>query len=140
MRNLLTPILVAGMLALPGYAMAQDRAAGGAAAGIATGAGVGAVVGGPVGAGVGAVVGGIVGGAAGGLAEPDRVYVREYVTRTPRPAVRIEQEVAVGTTLPSTVRYYEIEGNPRLEGYRYAHVNDDYVVVDTQGRIVAVVE
>lgn len=140
MRKNLTPFLVAAMLAVPGYAMAQDRAAGGTAAGAATGAVGGAIVGGPVGAAVGAVVGGVVGGTAGGLAEPDRVYVREYVTRTPRPAVRVEQEVVVGATLPSTVRYYEIEGNPRLEGYRYANVNDEYVIVDAQGRIVAVVE
>lgn len=140
MSKTLTPLLVAAMLAVPGYALAQDRAAGGTAAGAATGAVGGAIVGGPVGAAVGAVVGGVVGGTAGGLAEPDRVYVRQYVTRTPRPAVRLDGDVVVGATLPSTVRYYEIEGNPRLQGYRYAHVNDDYVVVDAQGRVVAIVE
>ena len=122
-------------------AQAQDNrgAAGGAVGGAAAGAVGGAIVGGPVGAAVGGVVGGIDGAAAGGIATEDRTYVQGYVVKHPAQAVRIEGDVAVGTELPRTVRYYNFEGNERLRAYRYARVNDRYVVVDASGRVVEVI-
>jgi phage tail tape-measure protein len=61
--------LIAAVLSLPGYALAET---GGAAAGAAAGGAAGAVVGGPVGAAVGAGVGGAVGDSASG---PDQKNV-----------------------------------------------------------------
>ena len=78
--------LLAGLVLMPTFALAQE----GAAAGAITGAVAGGVIGGPVGAAVGAGVGGIAGGAAGEASRrPDTVYVERdrgpgCATRTTR--------------------------------------------------------
>ena len=132
-------------LALAGPALAQtpreDATRGGLVGGAVTGAAIGAT-GGPVGAGVGAIIGGATGATAGAALTPDdRVYVRNYVVRQRAPAVRMEREVVVGTTLPRRgVTYRTIEGNPRLAGYRYTTVNDRTVLVDRGGRVVQIIE
>jgi uncharacterized protein YcfJ len=139
-KSLPLAIALLSTLAVPAFAQNQSGAQGGAAAGAATGAVGGAIVGGPVGAAVGAVVGGAAGATVGSLTPEDRTYVQTYVRRTPRQSVRIREDVAVGTTLPSTVTYYEIEGRPSLSSYRYAYVNDRYVLVDGNRRIVQVID
>lgn len=127
----------AALAILPTTAFAQE--AGGAAAGAATGAVGGAIVGSPVGAAVGGVTGAIVGGA---LAQPDRTRVQEYVVRERRPSVRIEEDVAVGSTLPGSVTYYEIPADVGVKTtYRYTVVNGRTVLVDPQTRrVIQVIE
>lgn len=122
-------------------ANAQDNrgSAGGAVGGAAAGAVGGAIVGGPVGAAVGGVAGGVAGALAGGIAANDRSYIQGYVVQNPADPVRIEGDVVVGTQLPGTVRYQTFRDNERLSSYRYARVNDRYVVVDSAGRIVEVI-
>jgi hypothetical protein len=87
----------------------------------------------------GAVGGANSGGAAAAITPEDRVYIRERVVTREVPSVRYEGEVVVGSELPSTVRYYEIDGRPSLSTYRYTRVNDRYVVVDSRGRVVEVI-
>jgi uncharacterized protein YcfJ len=122
----------------------EAGAVGGAISGGTAGAVGGALVGGPVGAAVGGVAGAtagaITGGAAASLSPEDRVYVRERVVTRQVPSVTYEGDVVVGRELPGTVRYYDIEGNPRLSNYRYTRVNDRYVIVDRSNRIIEVVE
>lgn len=124
----------AAVLAMPLAAQAQD----GAAAGATTGAVGGAIVGGPVGAAVGAVGGAVV----GGIADTQRPRFREYVVRERPASVRVEQEVRVGSTLPSSgVRYYEVPAEYGVKEYRYTVVNDRTVLVDPRShRIVQVIE
>lgn len=130
MRSM-TAIALALAIAAPTAAFAGDREAGGAAAGAATGAATGAVVGGPVGAAVGAGVGGVVGAAA----TPDR-KVRTYVTTQERPSVVYDGEVAVGSSLPSSVEVYDVPDSD----YSYTVVNKRRYIVDGDRRVVEVVE
>jgi uncharacterized protein YcfJ len=139
-KSLPLAIALLSTLAVPAFAQNQSGAQGGAAAGAATGAVGGAIVGGPVGAAVGAVVGGAAGATVGSLTPEDRTYVQTYVRRTPRQSVRIQEDIRVGAELPSTVTYYQIEGRPALSSYRYAYVNDRYVLVDGNRRIVQVID
>lgn len=122
----------------------EAGAVGGAISGGAAGAVGGAIIGGPVGAAVGGVAGAtagaITGGTAAALNPDDRVYVQRYVTTRSVPSVAYQGEVVVGSELPGSVRYYAIEDNPRLVQYRYAHVNDRYVLVDRSNRIVQVID
>lgn len=133
-------IALAVIAAPAAFAQNERGAAGGAAAGAATGAVGGAIVGGPIGAAAGAVIGGVAGATVGSITPEDRVYARQYVTREKRQTVRIDGRVAVGSELPSNVTYYRVQGNPRLESYRYAYVNDTYVLVDASGRVVEIIE
>ncbi len=141
---------VAAATLITSSAFAQDKkgsmdsgAAAGAVSGGAAGAVGGALVGGPVGAVVGGAMGAAVGATSGAvvgaIAADDRVYVRDYVVKQRVPATRVEGDVVVGATLPRTVQVYEIEGNPRLSSYRYAHVNGEYVLVDPSMRVVTVI-
>jgi hypothetical protein len=132
MRNsIVSAAVLAGLIALPSVAFAQE---GGAAAGAATGAVGGAIVGGPVGAAVGGVTGAIVGGALSG---PDQTRVRQYVVKERRPSVRVQDEVVVGSELPGTVQYYEIPADVGVKTtYRYTYVNDRAVLVDPRTRKV----
>ncbi len=108
----------------------------------AAGAVGGALVGGPVGAAIGGAAGaaaGAVGGAVtGSITADDQIYVRERVIRHNVPSVRYQGDIVVGAELPGTVRYYEIENEPRFTNYRYTRLNDRYVLVNTDNRIVAV--
>lgn len=143
MNKFLSVTALAASLAFAVPALAQNPsgAQGGAAGGAAAGAVGGALVGGPVGAAVGAVVGGAAGAMTGSAFTPeDRTYVREYVARERVPSVRYEREVAVGQRLPDTIEYRRISGNPRFESYRYARVNDRYVMVDRDGTIVQIID
>jgi hypothetical protein len=127
-------------------AMAQDPMNAGASAGAVTGGVTGAVIGGVVGGPVGAVVGGGIGattgattGAAVGVGAAEQNYARDYVVKRQVPDERIDGDVVVGEPLPSTVRVYRIEGNPKLANYHYAYVNDRYVLVDDRLRVVKVI-
>lgn len=119
-------------LATPTFADQTGGAVGGAAAGAVGGA----IVGGPVGAVVGGVAGAVGGAALGSMTEDDRVWVRGYVAAHPRPSVQVAQPIVVGKPLPNDVVVYSIDGNPHLRGYRYAYVNDDYVLIDRDGVVV----
>jgi uncharacterized protein YcfJ len=130
MRHVLLAVSTAAALTMSGAAFAQS---GGSAAGAATGAVGGAIVGGPV----GAVVGGAVGAIAGGLSEQQAPEFRQYVVRQDVPSYRYEDEVAVGTVLPSDgVRYYEVPQQYGVRDYRYTVVNDRVVLVEPRTRRV----
>jgi surface antigen len=133
MRHVLLAASAAAALTISGAAFAQSTGGGGAAAGAATGAVGGAIVGGPV----GAVVGGVVGGLAGGLTEQQQPQFRQYVVQRDIPSYRYQDEVTVGTVLPSQgVRYYEVPEQYGVRDYRYTVVNDRVVLVDPNTRRV----
>jgi uncharacterized protein YcfJ len=122
----------------------EAGAVGGAVSGGAAGAVGGAIVGGPVGAAVGGVVGATAGAITGSttarLSPEDRVYFRERVVTRQVPSAAYQGEIVVGSELPGSVRYYEIEGRPSLDNYRYARINNRYVVVDRSNRVIEVIE
>lgn len=131
MRNhILTAAALAGVLALPLAANAQDGA--GTAAGAATGAVGGAIVGGPV----GAVVGGIGGAIVGGISDANSQRFRTYAVREVRDDYRYDREVVVGTELPPAVVYHEVPSEYGVKNYRYTRVNGRVVLVDPQTRRV----
>ncbi len=118
----------------------QQGATGGAVTGVIGGAAVGAVVGGPVGAVVGGVIGGSAGATVGTITADDRVYVQQYVySRQVEPMV-VQHGLVVGQPVPAGVAVYNIEGNPRLANYRYAYVNQQYVLIDGNRRAVSIIE
>jgi uncharacterized membrane protein len=118
----------------------QQGAQGGAVTGVIGGAVVGAVVGGPVGAVIGGVIGAGAGATVGSLTAEDRVYVQQYVYSRQVEPVVVQQGLAVGQPVPAGVTVYNIEGNPRLATYRYAYVNQQYVLIDANGRVLGAVE
>lgn len=131
MRTSMIAFIVALGVAAPTVSVAGEREAGGAVAGAGAGAATGAVVGGPVGAAVGAGVGGVVGAAA----TPDK-KVRSYVTTQERESVVYDGDVAVGSSLPSSVKVYEVPDSD----YSYTVVNKRRYIVDDDRRVVEVVE
>jgi len=136
----LAALLVA--VSVPAFAQTaqQDGARGGAVSGAVGGAVVGAVVGGPIGAVIGGVVGATAGGTVGALTAEDQTYARRYVYERQVEPVVIQQGVAVGQPLPGTVTTYTFEGNPRLSTYRYAYVNNQYLLIDNNGRVLGSIE
>lgn len=70
------------------------------------------------------------------LTPEDRTVVRRYVTQQKRPSVRVQERVSVGSTLPSNVELYDVEGGPSVSRYRYSIVNDEPVLVDPGTRRV----
>ena len=145
MHNLTKGAAFAAALFVCAPAMAQtpaqqQGAQGGAVTGVIGGAAVGAVVGGPVGAVVGGVIGGTTGAAVGSLTAEDRVYVQQYVYARQVEPVVVQQSVVVGQPVPAGVVVHNIDGNPRLAGYRYAYVNQQYVLIDQSGRVMSVIE
>lgn len=103
-------------------------------AAITTGAGgalTGALIGGPV----GAAIGGVVGFTAGAAINPPPREVITYVEEQPAPAdtVIVSDPVAVGEPLPDDV---VLEQVPTDDGYAYAFVNDQRVIVDPETRTV----
>lgn len=103
-------------------------------AAITTGAGgaiTGALVGGPV----GAVVGGVVGVVAGANINPPPRKVVTYVEEQPVPQQQIvvQEKVVVGEPLPDSVM---VEQVPDADGYAYAFVNDQRVIIEPDTRRV----
>jgi hypothetical protein len=136
MRNkILMATALAGALALPFAANAQDGA--GTAAGATAGAVGGAIVGGPV----GAVVGGIGGAIVGGISDTNAQRFRTYAVREARDDYRYEGKVVVGTELPPAVVYYDVPQEYGVREYRYTRVNGRVVLVDPRTRrIVQIVD
>ena len=118
----------------------QQGAAGGAVTGVVGGAVIGAVVGGPIGAVIGGAIGGASGATVGALTAEDRVYVQQYVYSRQVEPVVVQQGLAVGQPVPAGVTVYNFEGNPRLATYRYAYVNQQYVLIDANGRVLGAIE
>ena len=59
--------------------------------------------------------------------------VRTYVTQQTVPSVTYERQIVVGEPLPEAVEYHVIPDN---DGYAYAVVNGQRVIVDPQTRSV----
>ena len=70
------------------------------------------------------------------ISPEERTVVRRYVTQQKRPSVRVQERVAVGSTLPSDVELYAVEGEPTVSRYRYSIVNEEPVLVDPGTRRV----
>ena len=149
MRHLIKGAAIAALFAcapVSGSVMAQTQtpqqqgATGGAVTGVIGGAVIGAVVGGPVGAVVGGAIGGASGATVGALTAEDRVYVQQYVYSRQVEPVVVQQGLAVGQPVPAGVTVYNFEGNPRLAPYRYAYVNQQYVLIDANGRVLGAIE
>jgi hypothetical protein len=132
---LLASVVLAAVPALAQTAQ-QDGARGGAVSGVVGGAVVGAVIGGPIGAVIGGVIGGTSGAAVGTLTADDGVYVQRYVYERKVQPVVMQEALVIGQPLPPTVATYQFEGNPRLSNYRYAYVNQQYLMVDSNGRVM----
>ncbi len=147
MNQLIKGAAIAALFAcapVGGSAMAQTAqqqgATGGAVTGVIGGAVIGAVVGGPIGAVIGGAIGGASGATVGALTAEDRVYVQQYVYSRQVEPVVVQQGLAVGQPVPAGVTVYNFEGNPRLATYRYAYVNQQYVLIDANGRVLGAVE
>jgi hypothetical protein len=145
MKIVMTGALAAALMsaAMPAMAQtaAQDQGAkAGATTGVVTGVVAGAIVGGPIGAVIGGVIGASAGGAVGSLTADDRVYVQHYVYQRPVQPVMLQEGVRVGEPLPGNVATYRFEGNQRLATYRYAYVNQQYILIDSNGRVLGAIE
>ena len=136
MKALLSAIIITG-LAAPVAASAQ-----GIVGGAQRGAEEGAAAAGPVGGVLGGVAGAVGGGIAGLLGIEERPRFRQYVVREGRPSYRYQEDVRVGTVLPSSgVQYYEVPAEYGVRNYRYTVVNDRVVLVEPgTRRIVQIVE
>jgi hypothetical protein len=69
----------------------------------------------------------------------DDVKVKKYKSH------KWDGDLAVGVVVPGEVEYYEVPSDvvvvtPALEGHRYAYINDHVYIVDSDRRIVAIVE
>lgn len=128
MNKTLIAATCVALTAFTANAYADDDAA------IVTGAG-GAVTGALVGGPVGAVVGGVLGATAGAHLNPPPRKVVTYVEEQPMPTERVvvQEKVVVGEALPETVMVEEV---PDGDGYSYAIVNDQRVIVEPETRRV----
>ena len=140
MKKIVKGIVVVSAVMLAGSAWAQSQrgAEGGAVGGGVAGAVGGAVIGGPVGAVIGGVVGASSGAAIGSLSADDRTYIQTHVHRARAPNVVVKEKVVVGEPLPPSVRVYTFD-RPGI-AYRYAHVNNQYLLIDAQGNVVGSVQ
>lgn len=129
-------IAALAMIAAPLAVQAQSN--GGVAAGATTGAVGGAIVGGPV----GAVVGGVGGAIVGGIVGEQATGFKTYVVEQKRPSYTYQEDVRVGTALPSSgVQYYEVPPQYGVKNYRYTVVNNRTVLVDPATRkVVQIIE
>ena len=136
MKAVFSAVVVAS-LTMPLAAQAQ-----GIAGGAQRGAEEGAAAAGPIGGVIGGVVGGVAGGITGLLGVDQRPQFRQYVVRQGTPSYRYQDEVRVGTVLPSSgVQYYEVPAEYGVRGHRYTVVNDRVVLVEpSTRRIVQVIE
>lgn len=138
--KLLMTCAVAALLATTA-AQAQNRGTeGGAVGGAAAGAVGGAIVGGPIGAVIGGVAGAAAGGALGSITTDDRTYIQRHVYEQKVQPVTVTEEIVVGKPLPRTVKTYTFEGRDTLKTYRYAYVNNQYLLVDANGNVLGSIE
>lgn len=128
MKKIIFAATCVALTAFTANAHADDDAA------ITTGVG-GAVTGAFIGGPVGAAVGGVLGFTAGAAINPPPREVVTYVEEQPVPqtSVVVEERVAVGATLPEDV---VMERVPDNDGYAYAFVNDQRVIIDPETRRV----
>ncbi len=104
---------------------------GGTAPGAVGGAVAGALVAGPV----GAVVGGVAGATLGHAVAPPS-QVRTYVTTQQADSVQYDGKIVIGKTVDGDTVWREVPSSPK---YRWAYLNGQRVVVETQGhRVVAI--
>ena len=135
--KLFVPMMLLGTLALPVTAQAQ-----GTVQGSQEGAAAGARAAGPVGAVIGGTVGAVTGTIGGILGVQDRPRFREYVVREKLPSYTYSEELRVGTVLPEAgVTYYDVPAEYHVQGYRYAYINGQPVLVEpTSRRVVQIIE
>jgi hypothetical protein len=74
-----------------------------------------------------------------GIKFQDDVKVKKYKS------YKYDRDLAVGVVVPDDVEYYEVPedvivATPALKGHRYVYMNDHVYIVDTDRRIVAIVE
>lgn len=91
-----------------------------------------------VGGAAGALSGGNVGNAPTSITAEERAMFQQRMRGLNAPSARFEGNVVVGAELPGTVRYYDFENEPRFTNYRYTRLNDRYVLVNRQNRVLAV--
>ncbi|MGL4289478.1 MAG: DUF1236 domain-containing protein [Phreatobacter sp.] len=70
--------------------------------------------------------------------DDDRAFMSGYIGRMNMPSATIPGEVTVGMQMPEGVQYHEIQGHARLQGHRYTHVNNRHVIVNKEGRVIAI--
>jgi len=104
---------------------------GGTVPGAVGGAVAGALVAGPV----GAVVGGVVGATVGHTVAPPS-EVKTYVVAQEVTPVQYDGKIVVGKTIDGDMVWREVPSNPK---YRWAYLNGQRVVVETQGHHVVAV-
>lgn len=68
----------------------------------------------------------------------DRAFLDRFIVQQSMPSQTITESVQVGMQLPASTRYHAIEGHPRFAGHRYTHINNNHVIVDATGRVVAI--
>jgi len=128
MKKIIFAATCVALTAFSANAYADEDAA------ITTGAG-GAVTGALIGGPVGAAIGGVVGFTAGAHLNPPPRKVVTYVEEQPVPTQRvvIQEPIVVGEPLPEQVLVEEV---PDSDGYAYAYVNDQRVIIDPETRTV----
>ncbi|MBN8937886.1 MAG: DUF1236 domain-containing protein [Rhizobiales bacterium] len=75
---------------------------------------------------------------ASAYSNEDRAFLDSFISRTNMTSTTIPGNVTVGMQMPANVQYHNIEGHPRFHGHRYAHVNNNHVIADSTGRVVAI--
>ena len=85
----------------------------------------------------GAAAGAVTGAIVGGIAGDQQPKFREYVVQQDVPSYTYQQDLQVGTVLPSNgVTYYEVPAQYGVRGYRYTVINNTPVLVDPGSRRV----
>ena len=69
-----------------------------------------------------------------------RNYIQGYVRNRTVPSVIYDGQIVVGIQLPSSYTYYDVDGDPTVRGYRYGRFNNRYVVIDSSGRVVDMID
>jgi hypothetical protein len=127
-------LLKLGSLALCLLAPLGARAQG-VVEGARQGADQGGEAAGPVGAIVGGAFGAVTGGIGGLLGLDRRPEFRDYVDLQNHPSDDYRGFVREGAVLPLYgIRYYDLPTRYGAQGYRYAVVNDQTVLVDPRDR------
>ena len=107
------------------------KESGGTAPGAVGGAIAGALVAGPV----GAVIGGVAGATIGHTVAPPG-EVKTYVTSQTVDTVAYDGKIVVGKTIDGNMVWREVPSNPK---YRWAYLNGQRVVVETEGHHVVAI-
>jgi hypothetical protein len=68
----------------------------------------------------------------------DRAFLDRFIVQRSMPSMTTTETVRVGMQLPPSTQYHAIEGHPRFAGHRYTHINNNHVIVDATGRVVAI--